>query len=216
MERPVLVAEPREGLKKGNARKLRMKGMIPAVFYGPRSRNTALMVDPKELKKSLQTEAGGNVLIDLDFRNADPAGRKVVMVKELQMDPLQKAILHADFYEVAMDEIVTVEIPIRLVGKSEGVKAGGILEQVRRVIEIECLPADIPKFIDVDVTNLMIGDSVHVQQIQIENAKILADSNFTIATVVPPAAEEKKAVEAEVTEEAAEGAVKEEAKPEEK
>jgi large subunit ribosomal protein L25 len=216
MERPVLVAETREGLKKGNARKLRAKGLIPAVFYGPRTKTLPLVLDPKELSRTLQTEAGANVLIDLDIRNADQLGRKVVMVKDIQIHPLQRAILHADFYEVAMDEMVTVEVPIHLVGKSEGVKAGGILEQIRRVIEIQCLPGDIPKFIDVDVTALNIGDSIHVQNIQIEKAKILADTNFTIATIVPPAAEEKKVVEEEVVEAAAEGEVKEETKEEEK
>ena len=215
MERPVLVVETREGLKKGNARKLRGKGMIPAVFYGPRSKTLPLVLDPKELTKTLQTEAGSNVLIDLDIRNADDVGRKVVMVKDLQIHPLQRSILHADFYEVAMDELVNVEIPIHLIGKSEGVKAGGILEQVRRVIEIQCLPGDIPKFIEVDVSALKIGDSIHVEQIQIEKAKILAETNFTIATVVPPAAEEKKVVEEEVAEAAAEGEVKEEAKEKE-
>jgi large subunit ribosomal protein L25 len=210
MQRPVLVAETREGFKKGNARKLRAKGMIPAVFYGPRSKTLPLALDPKELIKTLQTEAGANVLIDLDIRNAGDVGRKVVMVKDMQIHPLQRSILHADFYEVAMDELVNVEIPIHLVGKSEGVKAGGILEQVRRVIEIQCLPGDIPKFIEVDVTALNIGDSIHVEHIKIEKAKILAETNFTIATVVPPAAEEKKVVEEEVAEAAAEGEVKEE------
>lgn len=217
MERPILSAEPREAQKKGNAKKLRMKGMIPAVFYGPRSKTMSLAVDPKELSRTLQTEAGGNVLIDLDIRNADQMGRKVVMIKEVQRDPLQKRILHADFYEVAMDEMVTVEVPIHLVGKSEGVKVGGILEQVRRVVEVQCFPGDIPKFVEVDVTPLKIGDSIHIEDIQIEKAKILADSNFTIATVVPPAAEEKKAAAEEVAEAPAEGEpVKEEAKEEEK
>jgi len=216
MERPVLVVETREGLKKGNARKLRAKGLIPAVFYGPRSKTVPLVLDPKELNRTLQTEAGANVLIDLDIRNADQVGRKVVMVKDIQIHPLQRAILHADFYEISMDELVNVEIPIHLIGKSEGVKAGGILEQVRRVIEIQCLPVDIPKFIEVDVTALKIGDSIHVESIQIEKAKILAETNFTIATVVPPAAEEKKVVEEVVAEAAAEGEVKEETKEKEK
>jgi len=212
MERPVLVVETREQFKKGNARKLRAKGMIPAVFYGPRSKTLPLVLDPKELKKTLQTEAGANVLIDLDIRNAGDIGRKVVMVKDLQIHPLQRSILHADFYEVAMDELVNVEVPIHLIGKSEGVKVGGILEQVRRVIEIQCLPGDIPKFIEVDVTALKIGDSIHVENIHVEKAKILAETNFTIATVVPPAAEEKKVVEEAVAEAAAEGEVKEEGK----
>jgi len=186
--------------------------MIPAVFYGPRSKTVPLVLDPKELKKTLQTEAGANVLIDLDIRNAGDIGRKVVMVKDLQIHPLQRSILHADFYEVAMDELVNVEVPIHLIGKSEGVKVGGILEQVRRVIEIQCLPGDIPKFIEVDVTALKIGDSIHVENIHVEKAKILAETNFTIATVVPPAAEEKKVVEEAVAEAAAEGEVKEEGK----
>src|SRR4030067_179526 len=94
-----------------------------------------------------------------------------------------------------MDVLVDVEIPIYLVGKPEGTKMGGILEQVRRVIQIQCLPGDIPKSIDVDVTSLKIGDSIHVQEIQVEKAKILFDTNFTIATVVPPTVEEKPAEE---------------------
>ena len=216
MERPVLVVEPREGLKKGNARKLRAKGFIPAVFYGPRSKTVSLTVNPKELIRTLETDAGGNVLIDLDIRAGETSDRKVVMVKDIQIDPLQRVILHADFYEVAMDEMVTVEVPIHLVGKSEGVKIGGILEQVRRVLQIQCLPGEIPKYIDVDVSALMIGDSIHVQDIQMEKAKIIADSNFTIATVVPPIAEEKKVVEEEVVEAAAEGEAAEEKEKKEK
>jgi len=134
-------------------------------------------------------------------------------VKEIQIDPLQRTTLHTDFYEVTMDEMVTVEVPIHLVGKPEGTKVGGILEQIRRVIQVQCLPGDIPKDIDVDVSSLMIGDSIHVQDIQVEKAKILSDTNFTIATVVPPVVEEEKKVEEEVVAEAVEGAeVKEEEK----
>jgi large subunit ribosomal protein L25 len=204
MERPVLAAEIREGTGKGKARKLRTRGLVPAIFYGPRSETIPLVIDSKEFAKSLQTEAGENVLIDLDIRKGDQAERKVVMVKDIQIDPLQRAILHTDFYEVAMDEMVTVEVPIHLVGKPEGTKMGGILEQVQRVIEIQCLPGDIPKSVDIDVSSLKIGDSIHVQDIQVEKAKILSDANLTIATVVPPLAEEKvvEEVAAEAPEEA--------------
>lgn len=204
MERPVLKAEIREGTGKGVARKLRAKGLIPAVFYGAHSQTLPLVIDPKELSLTLQTEAGGNVLIDLDIRKGDQSERKVVMVKELQYDHFQRKALHTDFYEVAMDVMVTVEIPIHLVGKPEGTKMGGILDQVRRTIEIQCLPGDIPKSIDIDVSSLKIGDSVHVKDLHLEKAKILSDINFTIATVVPPVAEEKKVEEA--APEAAEGA----------
>jgi large subunit ribosomal protein L25 len=213
MEKPVLRAEIREGTGKELARKLRVKGLIPAIFYGPRSKSIPLVIDAKEFSKTLQTEAGENVLIELDILRGNQADRKVVMVKDVQIDPLQRTALHADLYEVAMDEMVTVEIPIHLTGKPEGTKMGGILEQIRRVIQIQCLPGDIPKSIDVDVSSLKIGDSIHIQDIKAERVKILADTNFTIATVVPPVVEEK--VVEEVIPEAAEGAEEKEKEEEE-
>jgi large subunit ribosomal protein L25 len=214
MQRPVLTAEIREGVGKEKARKLRAKGLVPAIFYGPRSQTIPLVIDSKEFIKTLQTEAGENVLIDLDIRKGDQADRKVVMLKDIQIDPLKRITLHTDFYEVAMDEMVIVEVPVHLLGKPEGTKMGGILEQVRRMIQIQCFPGDIPKSIDIDVSLLKIGDSIHVQDIQVEKAKILSDSNFTIATVVPPVVEEK-VVEA-VAPEVAEGAEVKEKEEEEK
>jgi len=214
MEKPALTADVREGTGKGVARKLRARGLVPGVFYGPRTETILLTVNPRDLAKSLQTEAGENALIDLTIRRNDQAGQKVVMVKEVQIDPLQGTALHADFYEVAMDVMITIEVPIHLVGRPEGVKVGGILEQVRRVVEIQCLPGDIPRSIDVDVSSLKIGDSVRGSDLQVEKAKILLDPSMTIATVVPPAAEEKKAEE--VVAEAAEVAEAEEEKEEEK
>ena len=215
MEKPVLKAEIREGTGKELARKLRVKGFMPAIFYGPRSKSIPLVIDAKEFTKTLQTEAGENVLIELNILKGNKADRKVVMVKDVQIDPLQRTALHADLYEVAMDEMVMVEIPIHLTGKPEGTKVGGILEQIRRVIQIQSLPGDIPKGIDVDVSSLKIGDSIHIQDVKVEKVKILADTNFTIATVVPPVVEEEKVVE-EVVAEAAEGAeVKEKEEEEE-
>ena len=214
MQRPVLTAEIREGVGKEKAKKLRAKGLIPAIFYGPRSQTIPLVIDSKELAKVLQTEAGENVLIDLDIRKGPQSDRKVVMLKDIQIDSLQSITLHTDFFEVAMDEMVTVEVPVHLVGKPEGTKMGGILDQIRRVIQIQCFPGDIPKSIDIDVSPLKIGDSIHVQDIQVEKAKIISDTNFTIATVLPPVVEEK-VVEA-VVPEAVEGAeVKEKEEEEE-
>lgn len=203
MERPVLRAEVREEIGKGKVRRLRAKGLIPAVFYGPKSKTIPLVVDSKELVKTLKTEAGENVLIDLEIARGANTDRKVVMVKDIQIDPIQMKMIHTDFYEVAMDVMVTVEVPMHLIGKPEGTKMGGILEQVRRVIQIQSLPGDIPKSIDVDVSSLMIGDSVHVKDIQAGKFKILVDPNMTIATVVPPVVEEK--VAEAVVAEAAEG-----------
>jgi large subunit ribosomal protein L25 len=208
MEKPVLNAEVREKTGKEIAKKLRTKGLIPAVFYGPRSETVVLMVDPKELSKTLQTEAGENVIIDLNIRKGEDSFQKMVMLKEIQIHPLRRKALHADFYEVSMEQMVTVEIPVHLLGKPEGVKAGGILDQVLRTIQIQCLPGDIPRSIDVNVDALMIGDSVHVREVQLEKGKILTDLNFTIASVVPPAAEVKPAEEA-APEEGAEAEAKE-------
>jgi large subunit ribosomal protein L25 len=203
MERPVLRAEIREETGKGKVRKLRAKGLIPAIFYGPKTKTIPLVVDSKELVNTLKTEAGENVLIDLHITKDAKTDRKVVMVKDIQIDPIQMKMIHTDFYEVTMDTMVTVEVPIHLIGKPEGTKMGGILEQVRRVIQVQSLPGDIPKSIDVDVSSLMIGDSIHVKDIQAGNFKILVDSNVTIATVVPPVVEEK--VAEAVVAEAAEG-----------
>jgi large subunit ribosomal protein L25 len=214
MERPVLTAEIREGIGKEKAKKLRLRGLIPAIFYGPKSQTIPLVIQSKDLAKALQTEAGENVLIDLDIRKGAQSDRKVVMLKDIQIDPLQRVTLHTDFYEVTMDEMVTVEVPVHLIGKPEGTKVGGILEQVRRMIQVQCFPGDIPKSIDVDVSALKIGDSIHVQDITVEKAKIISDTNFTIATVVPPVAEEK-VVEA-VVPEAVEGAEVKEKEEEEK
>ncbi len=211
-QRPVLKAEIREGVGKEKANKLRLRGLIPAVFYGPRTQTIPLVIDSKELAKALQTEAGENVLIDLDIQRGAQSDRKVVMLKDIQVDPLKRVTLHTDFYEVAMDEMVTVEVPVHLVGKPEGTKMGGILEQVRRMIQVQCLPGDIPKSIDIDVSGLNIGDSIHVQEISVEKAKIISETNFTIATVVPPAVEEK--VAEVVAPEVAEGAEVEEKKEE--
>ena len=204
MERPILRTEIREGVGKGIAKKLRAKGLIPAIFYGPRIEAIPLMVDSEELTKTLQTEAGENVLIDLEIKQGDQLDRRVVMVKDVQYDALQRNTLHTDFYQVAMDVMVTVEVPIHLIGKPEGTKMGGILDQVRRGVEIQCLPGDIPRSIDIDVSSLKIGDSIHIQDIQAGKVKILSEPTLTIATVVPPVAEEKKVEE--VTPEAVEAA----------
>ena len=208
MERPVLNAEVRESRGKEIAKKLRTKGLIPAVFYGPRSETLSLMVDPKELSRTLQTEAGENVIIDLNIRKGGESLQKMVMLKEIQIHPLERKTLHADFYEVSMEQMVTVDIPVHLIGKAEGVKAGGILDQVLRTIQIQCLPGDIPRSIDVDVNALMIGDSVHVRDVHLEKGKILTDLNFAVASVVPPAAEAKPAAE-EAPEEGTEAEAKE-------
>lgn len=201
MPRPKLLAKLRTQLGKEASRKLRQKGLVPAICYGPRTDPVPLTLDPKELMKTIQI--GENVLIDLMIQDGKKAAQKVVVVRDLQIDPIKDQCIHADLFEVVMDEEISVEVPIVLVGKPEGVKMGGVLEQITREITVECLPADIPQSIDVNVSHLNIGDTIHIGDIGLEKGKILVDAATTLATVVPPTVE-KVVVEEEVEEEVAE------------
>ncbi len=201
MPRPKLLAKLRTQLGKEASRKLRQNGLVPAICYGPRTDSIPLTLESKELMKTIHM--GENVLIDLMIQDGKKAAQKVVVVRELQTDPIKDQCIHADLFEVVMDEEISVEVPIVLVGKPEGVKMGGVLEQITREITVECLPADIPQSIDVNVSHLNIGDTIHIGDIGLEKGKILVDATTTLATVVPPTVE-KVVVEEEVEEEVAE------------
>ncbi len=201
MPRPKLMAKLRTQLGKEASRKLRQNGLMPAICYGPRTEPVPLTLDMRELTKTIHM--GDNVLIDLMIQDGKKAGQKVVVVRDLQVDPVTDQYLHADLFEVAMDEEISVEVPIVLVGKPEGVKMGGVLEQITREVTVECLPGNIPQSIEVDVSSLNIGDTIHIGDITAEKAMIMVDPTTTLATVVPPTVE-KVVVEEEVEEEVAE------------
>jgi large subunit ribosomal protein L25 len=179
---------------KGAAHRIRREGKIPAVLYGRGMETYSLSLDPEELKKILTSGARGNTLIGLNMvgPGSEKIGKKVVMLKDLQIHPIKRNYLHADFYAVMMHEKIEVEVRIQLTGKAEGTKSGGILEQPRREVRVRCLPTDIPEFIEVDVSALKIGDSLHVQDIpSSDKFEIVAESNFTVASVTPPISEAK-------------------------
>ncbi len=179
---------------KGAAHRLRREGKIPAILYGRNTEVYPLTLDPEKLKKILTSGARENTLIGLRIagEGAEKIGRKVVMVKDLQIHPLRRTYVHADFYAVAMDQKIEVDIPIHLIGKAEGVKSGGLVQQPRRDVRVRCLPTEIPEFIEVDVTPLNIGDSLHVKDIPpSEKFEIVAETNFTVASVIPPISEAK-------------------------
>jgi large subunit ribosomal protein L25 len=180
------------------SKKLRQKGLIPAICYGPKTETVPLSLDTKELMKTVGM--GENVLIDLIIGDGEKAAQKVVVVRDLQIDPIKDQYIHADLFEVVMDEEISVEIPVVLVGKPEGVKMGGVLEQITREVTVECLPADIPQNIEVDVSHLEIGDTIHIGDIKLDKMNVMVDSTTTIATLVPPTVE-KVVVEEEVEEE---------------
>src|SRR5688500_4965763 len=148
---------------KNEARRLRASGRIPAVVYGGKDGGKAIAVDPEVLARILRTEQGANTLIALNLAGGGDAR---VLVREYQLDPITHELLHADFYRVAMDKRIRVQVTVVPQGEPKGVKQqGGVLDIVHRQIEIECLPADIPNHIEVDVTELMVGQNIRVRDV---------------------------------------------------
>jgi large subunit ribosomal protein L25 len=185
-----LQAEKREGRGKNEARRLRARGRIPAVVYGAeKDKAVEIAVDPKVLLRILHSESGVNTLIGLQLDGGDTR----VLVKEYQLDPIDHKLLHADFYQVAMDKTLVVTVPIVLKGEAKGVKQqGGIVDFVNRDIEIEVLPGDIPENIVVDVTELMLHEGIRVRDLNLEGAKWkpISEPETMIVHVVTPKAEE--------------------------
>ena len=196
MEQLELKATHRETKGKGAARKLRREGFIPGIFYGPGNNPVSITLNPKDLEKALATEYGSRVLLKLSISGLDRKKRNA-MVKDIQIDPINYKWIHADLYEVDLKREVEVDVPIKLIGTPPGVKMGGIIEQIRRDLTIKALPTNIPSLIELDISDLELGDSVHVDDITAEDYTIVADSNFTIATVSAPAAEENEEEEEE-------------------
>jgi len=207
MERRKLLAHIRNQLGKGPSRGLRHQGLIPAIVYGPRTHPKPVYVPISQLKKSLHT-GWESVLFDLMISGNGESQTKIVMIKELQIDPVSTNPVHIDFYEVAMDREIAIEVPIELVGTAVGVEKGGLLQLSKRTLEVECLPSNIPDGFKIDISSLDIGDSIHVGDIPIkEGAKVLVDSDLVVASVLPPVVEEvPEKVEEEVAEEVKEAA----------
>jgi large subunit ribosomal protein L25 len=192
----VLEATTRDTFGKNEARRTRREGKVPAVLYGgDGTQAAAIAVEPRALLKILHSEAGQNTLISLKMPGA---GDTRVLVKDFQLDPITHQVLHADFYRVAMDRMLQVTIPVIVKGEPKGVKQqGGILEFIRREIEIECLPADIPEHIDVDVSELMLHQGVRVRDIATNPKwKPITDVETMLVHVIQPKAEEAPAPEA--------------------
>ncbi len=185
-----LEATARDTFGKNEARRTRRSGHVPAVLYGGDGKDaTPISVPPKALSKILHSESGQNTLIALKL---DGVGDTRVLVKAFQLDPVTHEILHADFYRVAMDRLLQVTIPITVHGEPKGVKQqGGIVEFIRREIVIECLPADIPEHIDVDISELMLHQGVRVRDIpQNPKWKPVTEGEAMIVHVIMPKAEE--------------------------
>lgn len=190
----VLEATARDSFGKNEARRTRRDGKVPAVVYGGSTDGsapvaTAIAVEPKALLRILHSESGANTLISLKLAGS---GDTKVLVKHFQLDPLTHEVLHADFYRVAMDRVIQVTIPVIVKGEPKGVKQqGGVLELIRREIEIECLPGDIPESVEVDASELMLNQGVRVRDIAVSPKwKALSDADMMLVHVIMPKAEE--------------------------
>ncbi len=185
MEKLKIKADAREVGKKGVNRRLRKDGFIPAVLYGHGENPLALSVNSKEFTTKIKA-LGLNVLIELDV----PGGSQnphVVMLKDYQTDSLKRKITHIDLLKINLKEKVTVKIPLKIVGKAIGLAKGGLVEQARRELEVHCLPSNIPDVIEVDITELDVGSSLHMNQIKLPHGvEAPHDVDFAIVSIVVP------------------------------
>ena len=190
MEQISLSVDSRKDFGKGACRKIRRAGRLPGVLYGL-GQNTAISVEPKLIHNLLLQEGGRNKVLNL--KGGGVEGRHAI-IKDYQVDPLKRNLVHVDLLEIDVNKKVTVTVQLNFVGKSAGVAEGGVLNVIERTIEISCLPTQIPSHIDVDVTSLTIGHSIHLDQINLpEGMEKASKMNSTLVTCVPPTKEEEAA-----------------------
>jgi large subunit ribosomal protein L25 len=189
----VVAAQGRTETGKNVNRRLRTRGLIPGILYGASKQPVAVSVSPKEIGAILRSAAGENTLFDLELSGA----RRKVILKEYQLEPIKGKLLHADFYEVALDKLLEVKVHIEVHGVPVGVKVeGGILDFVTRELDIECLPLDIPDKIVLDVSGLGLGKHIRVSDLTIpDKVTVLTDADVVVVHVVAPRAEEAAAAE---------------------
>ncbi|HVM97081.1 MAG TPA: 50S ribosomal protein L25 [Candidatus Acidoferrales bacterium] len=213
METVELGATVRENSGKSAAKRLRRDGKVPAVFYGPKRASTLLAVDAHEFALKVSGLEGAHLIKFAS--DSDLVRDCVALVKDTQLHPVTGEVLHTDFYEVDMTRTLRVRAPLHFEGKAAGVALGGILQPIAREIEVECLPADIPDFISVDVSSLGIHDAIHVGQLQMpKGVKAIFEQDFAVVSVLAPSVEEVKAEAAPEAAAEQPGAAAEAAKPE--
>jgi len=184
-----------------------MSGQIPAVLYGPKTESVLLSVGKSDLEQVFKKGGIGQVVLNLVIQKNGETTTRPAMIKELQTHPVSRNFIHIDFYEIRMDQKITAKIPVVTTGTAKGVELGGILQIIRRELEVECLPLEVPDSIEIDISDLDIGDSIHVGQIRIEGEiEFLEEDDYTVVTVVSPKMEEEPEEEEEAEEEDAEKA----------
>ena len=210
MAQSTLTVTKRKRMGKSGAREIRKEGNVPAVLYGKGTEPLSLVINPSELKTALSTEAGENTLLDIRVKDGEAETPKLSLLREIQYDYLTSKPIHFDFQALDMKQNITVNVPVQIEGRPIGVKEGGILEEVLREITVECLPTNIPNSFILDVTEMDIGDSIHISTLEIEEGvTILHEPEDTIVTVLAPkieTVETEEELEGEEGEEGEEGA----------
>ena len=197
MELIELKANVRTERKKGPARRLRVAGKMPAVLYGPGTEAMALSIDAADLEKAIKNRSGSQVFFNIVIDGGDTKN-KTAMIKELQTHPVSRDMIHADFYEIAMDRKIRATAPVNVTGKSVAVENGGMVQIIRRELEVLCFPNQMPEEILIDITGMDMGDSVHIEDIAAEEGvEFPHDVNFTVLTILSPRTEEEEEVEEE-------------------
>jgi large subunit ribosomal protein L25 len=204
-----LGAQKRVDTGKGNNRKLRARGRVPAVLYGHGEETRSVSIDAHELERLFSHIHIESTLIDVTVD--DDRKPMKALVREVQRHPVRDVVVHVDFYLIHAGESLTVDVPIRIQGSAPGVRIGGLLQQTLDTLEIRCLPDQIPEQVDVDISTLEIGDSIHVSDLVLpEGVEVLVDADRTVCSVVPPTVSaETEPVEAPTDEPEVIGRVKE-------
>ena len=205
METVEITVQRRTGEGKGAARKLRRQGLIPAVIYGPKRTTTSVAIPALEFERKLSHLEGAHLLRVLSADGADQELHdRMVLLRETQRQPVSGGVLHADLYEVDLTERLRVSVALHFIGKPAGVTEGGILQPILREVEVECLPTEIPDFLEIDVSALGIHDAVHVGELTLPvGVTAVGDPSQPVVSVLPPTIEAAPAAEAAPTAEAA-------------
>lgn len=189
MKRVQLKVQVRMQLGKNVGKKLLREGNIPAVVYGDEGESLPIVVNLRQFQRALGTAAGVNSIIELNFGEDSVQDKLTVMVRDLQFEPLSRELIHVDFKQIALDELISAEIPINLTGEAKGIVEGGVAHQQLRSLRVECLPGNLPERIDVDISDLGLGDSFKVEQLSADSdLKILDDPEEVIITILAPTA----------------------------
>jgi large subunit ribosomal protein L25 len=188
-----LTAQRRTQVGRNAVKKIKTDGMVPGVIYGSNQEPVNLQVNGRELLNVLSRASGENILVELEIQDGSEKRNALAMIQEIQHNPLQREIVHVDFHAVSANETVSAEVPIETVGEAIGVKVhGGLLEHILRYLEVECLPGDLPQVIQVDVTNLDVGQSLHVRELNLPpGVEAITDPEQTVVAVVEPRVEEE-------------------------